>query len=54
MVDQPIKNQAGETQENVLRLIVPGASLVDAVEVTVDTDKKTIQEVFTFNKYSNK
>ena len=54
VVDQPIKNQAGETQENVLRLIVPGASLVDAVEVTVDTDKKTIQEVFTFNKYSNK
>ena len=54
VVDQPIKNQAGETQENVLRLIVPGASLVDAVEVTVDTDKKTIQEVFTFNKYSSK
>ena len=54
VVDQPIKNQAGETQENVLRLIVPGASLVDAVEVTIDTDKKTIQEVFTFNKYSNK
>ncbi|MFZ9264916.1 MAG: hypothetical protein ACO222_07110 [Polynucleobacter sp.] len=52
VVDQPIKNQAGETQENVLRLIVPGASLVDAVEVTIDTDKKTIQEVFTFNKYS--
>ena len=54
VVDQPIKNQAGETQENVLRLIVPGASLVDAVEVTIDTDKKTIQEVFTFNKYSSK
>jgi hypothetical protein len=54
VVDQPIKNQAGETQENVLRLIVPGASLVDAVEVTIDTDKKTIQEVFTFSKYSSK
>ncbi len=54
VVDQPIKNQAGETQENVLRLIVPGASLVDAVEVIIDTDKKTIQEVFTFNKYSSK
>ena len=54
VVDQPIKNQAGETQENVLRLIVPGASLVDAVEVTIDTDKKTIQEVFTFNKYGSK
>ena len=54
VVDQPIKNQAGGTQENVMRLIVPGASLVDAVEVTIDTDKKTIQEVFTFNKYSSK
>ena len=54
VVDQPIKNQAGETQENVLRLIVPGASLVDAVEVTIDTDKKTIQEVFTFTKYGSK
>ncbi|MFM8462263.1 MAG: hypothetical protein ACKOAB_09445, partial [Polynucleobacter victoriensis] len=54
VVDQPIKNQAGQTLENVLRLIVPGASLVEAVEVKIDTDKKAIQEVFSFSKYSGK
>ena len=54
VVDQPIKNQAGQTLENVLRLIVPGASLVEAVEVTIDTNKKTVQEVFSFSKYSGK
>lgn len=54
VIDQPIKNQAGQTLENVLRLIVPGASLVEAVEVKIDTDKKAIQEVFSFSKYSGK
>ena len=54
VVDQPIQNKAGQTQENVLRLIVPGASLVEAVEVSIDTDKKTVQEVFSFSKYSSK
>jgi len=54
LVDQPIKNQAGQIQENVLRLIVPGANLVEAVEVKIDTNKKTIQEVFSFNKYGRK
>jgi hypothetical protein len=54
VVDQPIKNPVGQTQENVLRLVVPGATLVEAVEVKIDTDKKSVQEVFTFNKYSSK
>ena len=54
LVDQPIKNKAGQTQENVLRLIVPGANLVEAVEVKIDTNKKAIQEVFSFSKYSGK
>ena len=54
VVDQPIKNPAGQTQENVLRLVVPGATLVEAVEVKIDTDKKSVQEVFSFSKYSGK
>lgn len=54
VVDQPIKHPAGHTQENVLRLVVPGANLVEAVEVKVDTNKKTAQEVFSYSKYKVK
>lgn len=51
VVDQPIKNTQGQTQENIIRMIVPGANLVEAVEVKVNTDKKDIKEVFSFKVY---
>jgi hypothetical protein len=51
VVDQPIKDQNGQTINNLLRLIVPGANLVEAVQVKVDTKKNAVREVFSFKKY---
>lgn len=51
VVDQPIKNEQGQTINNILRLIVPGANLVEAVEVTVRTGSRQMQDVFTFKRY---
>ena len=51
VVDQPIKNDQGQTIDNILRLIVPGANLVEAVQVTVRTEQRKVHDVFTFNRY---
>lgn len=50
-VDQPIQDQRGVTIPNILRMIVPGASLVQAVQVKVNTEQPTITDVFSFKKY---
>ena len=51
VVDQPIKSDQGQTIDNILRLIVPGANLVEAVQVTVRTEQRKVRDVFTFNRY---
>jgi hypothetical protein len=51
VIDQPIKDANGKTVNNLLRLIVPGANLVEAVQVNVDTTKNGVREVFKFKKY---
>ena len=50
-VDQPIQNKDGSTVPNILRMIVPGASLVQAVQVKIDTSQLAIIDVFSFKKY---
>ena len=50
-VDQPIQNKDGSTIPNILRMIVPGASLVQAVQVKVDTSQSAITDIFNFKKY---
>ncbi|QWD79167.1 hypothetical protein ICV01_05805 [Polynucleobacter sp. MWH-Spelu-300-X4] len=50
-VDQPIKDSNGGTVSNILRMIVPGANLVEAVQVKVDTQQPVITDTFKFKKY---
>ena len=50
-VDQPIQDNNGVTVPNILRMIVPGASLVQAVQVKIDTSQRAIGDVFSFKKY---
>ena len=50
-VDQPIKDSNSATVPNILRMIVPGANLVEAVQVKVDTQQPVITDTFKFKKY---
>lgn len=50
-IDQAFKDADQETIANVMRLIVPGANLVEAVQVTIQTNEKDIGKVFQFKKY---
>lgn len=50
-VDQPIKDSNGATVPNILRMIVPGANLVEAVQVKVDTQQPALTDTFKFKKY---
>jgi hypothetical protein len=52
VVDQPLKKLNPQAPNNVLRLIVPGANLTEAVEVKINSGKKEVLEFFTFRKYS--
>jgi len=50
-VDQPIQDSNGVIVSNILRMIVPGANLVEAVQVKVDTQESVITNTFKFKKY---
>ena len=52
VVDQPLKKLNPQAPDNVLRLVVPGANLTEAVEVKINGGKKEVLEFFTFRKYS--
>jgi hypothetical protein len=52
VVDQPLKKLNPQAPDNVLRLVVPGASLTEAVEVRINSGKKEVVDFFTFRKYS--
>ncbi len=52
VLDQPLKDLNTQPVNNVLRLIVPGASLTEAVEIGIHSEKKNVMEFFTFKKYS--
>lgn len=52
VIDQPLKDLNAQPVNNVLRLIVPGASLTEAVEIGIHSEKKNVMEFFTFKKYS--
>jgi hypothetical protein len=50
-VDQPFYDESGTAVENVMRLIVPGDGLTEAVQVKIDTSEKQILNIFKFKKY---
>ena len=52
VIDRPLKKLNSQAPNNVLRLIVPGASLTEAVEVRINSGKKEVVDFFTFRKYS--
>jgi len=52
VVDQPLKKLNPQAPDNVLRLVVPGANLTEAVEVKINGEKKEVLDFFTFRKYS--
>ena len=52
VVDQSIHDEKDHPIQNVLRLVVPGAKKVQAIEVTVKPQETNILKVFTFNNIS--
>lgn len=54
LVDQALLDEKDRPLPNVLRLVVPGAKKIEAVEVSVDTNQKDLLKVFTFKKISGK
>lgn len=52
VLDQPLKKSNTDSIDHVIRLIVPGANLTEAVEISVHSDKKEALEFFSFKKYS--
>lgn len=50
-VDQAFKNNEQQTIRHVIRLIVPGANLVEAVQVTIKPKEQNIDQFFVFKKY---
>ena len=52
LVDQPLKKLNSPSGQNVIRLVVPGAKLIEAVEVRVNSNRFDAIEFFSFKKYS--
>lgn len=50
-IDQAFTDSEKQTLGNVLRLIVPGASSVEAVQISINTKEIDTQKAFTFIKY---
>lgn len=52
IVDHPLQKINNHSNKNVIRLVVPGANLTEAVEVKINSNKKDAAEFFTFKRYS--
>jgi hypothetical protein len=52
LVDQPLKKLNSPSGQNVIRLVVPGAKLIEAVEVKVNSNRFDAIGFFSFKKYS--
>jgi len=52
IVDHPLQKINNLSNKNVIRLVVPGANLTEAVEVKINSNKKEASEFFTFKRYS--
>jgi hypothetical protein len=52
IVDHPLQKINNHSNNNVIRLVVPGANLTEAVEVKINSGKKDAAEFFTFKRYS--
>jgi hypothetical protein len=52
IVDHPLQKINNHSNKNVIRLVVPGANLTEAVEVKINSNKKDASEFFTFKRYS--
>ena len=52
IVDHPLQQINNHSNKNIIRLVVPGANLTEAVEVKINSNKKDASEFFTFKRYS--
>lgn len=52
IVDRPLQKMFNQSTTNVIRLIVPGANLTEAVEVKINSSEKDSTNFFTYKKYS--
>ncbi len=50
-VDQPFFDDTGKKMPQIFRVIVPGASSIEAVQITINTDKLDANTAFNFYKY---
>jgi hypothetical protein len=50
VLNQPFKDSRGVVS-NLWRLVVPGANLVEAVQITINTDASNASQTFQFKKY---
>lgn len=50
VLDQPFKDSQGQTLSHVQRLVVPGASLTEAVRIQIQTNEKDAKGAFQFKR----